>query len=54
MAVAGEIEMATSDFTLGEVTRNLRNKFGWPAERLNELESVITGYARKMSPSEAG
>ena len=51
MAVNGEIELTISDAILEEVRRNLRDKFDWPEKQLAELESIIAGYANKVSPS---
>jgi putative PIN family toxin of toxin-antitoxin system len=52
MAVTGEIELAISDAILEEVRRTLVNKFDWPKTKLTELESLIAGYAVKITPAE--
>jgi putative PIN family toxin of toxin-antitoxin system len=52
LGVIGEIEIAISVPILDEVRRNLKDKFGWPEDKLDDLESIISGYAIKVSPSE--
>jgi hypothetical protein len=47
----GAMQQAT--LILGDVRRNLRDKFGWLEDRLSEVESVVTGHAEKVSPSES-
>lgn len=50
-AVTGEINMAISEPILVETRRVLRDKFGWPAEDLTELEAVIAVYTVRVNPT---
>jgi predicted nucleic acid-binding protein len=38
---------------MGARLRILREKFGWPEERLQGAEALIVGLSRRVSPSQA-
>jgi putative PIN family toxin of toxin-antitoxin system len=52
-AAAGEIEVAVSDAIIDEVTRILRDKFGWSEDRVQGAESTIRSIARHVTPRKA-
>lgn len=52
LAIDGDLEVAISQPILDETLRILREKFGWPEERLQSAEALINGCARRVSPSQ--
>jgi putative PIN family toxin of toxin-antitoxin system len=52
LAIDGDLEVAISQPILDETLRVLREKFGWPEERLQGAEALINGCARRVSPSQ--
>jgi len=52
LAIDGDLEVAISQPILDETLRVLRKKFGWPEERLRGAETLINGFARRVSPSQ--
>jgi putative PIN family toxin of toxin-antitoxin system len=53
LAIDGDLQVAISLPILDEILRILREKFGWPEERLQGAEALIDGFARRVSPSQA-
>ncbi len=52
LAIDGDVDVAVSQPILDETLRILREKFGWPQERLEGAEALIVGFARRVSPSQ--
>jgi putative PIN family toxin of toxin-antitoxin system len=52
LAAEGKIDLAVSDHIVEEVTRTLRQKFDWPAERIEEAQQIMGRIARRVSPSQ--
>ena len=52
LAIDGDLDVAVSQPILDETLRILREKFGWPEERLEGVEALIVGFARRVSPSQ--
>ena len=52
LAIDGDLDVAVSQPILDETLRILREKFGWPQERLEGAEALIVGFARRVSPSQ--
>jgi putative PIN family toxin of toxin-antitoxin system len=52
LAIGGNLEGANSQPILDETLRILRQKFGWKEERLQSAETLINGFARRVSPSQ--
>jgi putative PIN family toxin of toxin-antitoxin system len=52
LARAGLIQLTISDDILNEVTRVLRDKFGWTEEAVSLARERIGDFSEKVSPSE--
>jgi putative PIN family toxin of toxin-antitoxin system len=52
LAIDGDLDVVISQPILDEMLRVLREKFGWPEERLRETEALINGFARRVVPSQ--
>jgi putative PIN family toxin of toxin-antitoxin system len=53
LAIDGELEVAISEPILEETVRVLRQKFGWPIERLDAAQGLIRSFAVTVKPSRA-
>jgi uncharacterized protein len=51
-ARAGSIRIDISDSILNETMRVLRDKFGWPGERLHDARGKLAGIANHVMPTE--
>lgn len=52
MARAGEIQLSISDEILAEVTRVLRDKFGWSQEALDVAVKQINSFTHRVMPTQ--
>ena len=52
LAIDGDLDVAISRPILDETLRILREKFGWSGERLQDAETLIDKFARRVSPSQ--
>jgi predicted nucleic acid-binding protein len=50
LARAGEIQLAVSDFILGEVGRVLHHKFGWSEEAIAVARAQIAAFCDQVQP----
>jgi len=51
-AVAGDVQIASSEPLLDELRRVLRDKFEWSEDRLSAAESLIRGFAQVVTPAQ--
>lgn len=52
LAIDGDLDVAISRPILDEILRVLREKFGWPEDRLRGAEVLIEEFARLVFPSQ--
>jgi uncharacterized protein len=52
LARTGEIQVSISDFIMGEVTRVLRDKFGWSQQALDFAATRIADFTEKVTPTQ--
>jgi len=52
LARRGQIELAVSDKIVDEVSRILRDKLEWSAERVNQARTEIATFTKRVFPTE--
>ena len=52
LAIDQGVEIAISDEIVDETMRVLREKFYWSADRLNEARTLISGFTRRVTPTQ--
>lgn len=53
LAAESRIEVAISSHIIEEVTRTLREKFGWPEDRVENARGAMSRLARLVTPLQA-